>query len=115
MAIKATRPKYQADVYVDPTTTIELDMDDPQDVCTAAEVNRLKKAGDFEGIVEIHATHPLFKTKMVRAPEKVATRTVYVLVNKSGVTSKIKDPAVLPMMQKDGFTLDHTEEEDIIG
>ena len=115
MAIKATRPKYQADVYVEPTTTIELDMDDPQDVCTAAEVNRLKKAGDFEGIVELHATHPLFTTKMIRAPEKVATRTVYVMTNKAGVTSKIKDPAVLAVMQKDGFAIDHTEEEDIIG
>ena len=115
MAIKAARPKYQPDIYVDPATAIELDMDDPQDVCTAAEVNRLKKAGDFEGIIELHAVHPVFRIKRVRAPERVATRTVYIMVDSNGVTSKIKDPAVLPMMQQDGFKIDHTEEEDIIG
>ena len=115
MAYKRSRDKYQPDVYIDPDTGIELDMDDPQDVTTAAQVTRLKRDGDHQGLVDLHATHPLFSTKKEHGQVKVGTRTVYVMVDKQGVESKIKDAAVLAVMQKDGFTINRTEEEDIIG
>ena len=113
MAFKRSRDKYEPDVYVDPSTGIELDMDDPQDVTTAAQVTRLKRDGDFQGLVDLHAVHPLFKTKKKHGQVKVGTRTVYIMVDKAGVESRIKDPAVLAIMQKDGFTINRTEEEDI--
>ena len=115
MAFKRSRDKYQPDVYVDPDTGIELDMDDPQHVNTAAEVTRLKRDGDYEGLVNLHAVHPLFKTKKKHGAVKVGTRTVYIMVDKKGIESRVKDPTVLALMQKDGFTINRTEEEDIVG
>ena len=115
MAYKRSRDKYEPDVYVDPSTGIELDMDDPQDVTTAAQVSRLKRDGDHQGLVDLHAVHPLFKTKKEHGATKVGTRTVYIMVDKQGVESTIKDPNVLAVMQKDGFKITRTEEEDIIG
>ena len=114
MAYKRSRDKYEPDVYVDPSTGIELDMDDPQDVTTAAQVSRLKRDGDFQGLVDLHAIHPLFKTKKTHSLVKVGTRTIYVLT-KNGIESRIKDSSVLAVMQKDGFVVDRTEEEDIMG
>ena len=114
MAYKRSRDKYQPDVYVDPDTAIELDMDDPQDVTTAAQVTRLKREGDHEGLVNLHAIHPLFKTKKHRGPVKMGTRTIYILT-KNGKESRIKDSSVLGTMEKSGFIVDRTEEEDIIG
>ena len=114
MAYKRSRDKYEPDVYVDPSTGIELDMDDPQDVTTAAQVSRLKKDGDHQGLVDLHAVHPLFKTKKQHGEVKVGSRTIYVLT-KNGVESRIKDGSILSVMQKDGFVVDRTEEEDIMG
>ena len=114
MAYKRSRDKYQPDVYVDPDTAIELDMDDPQDVTTAAQVSRLKRDGDHEGLVNLHAIHPLFKTKKTHGLVKMGTRTIYILT-KNGVESRIKDSTILAVMQKDGFVVDRTEEEDIMG
>ena len=115
MAYKRSRDKYEPDVYVDPTTGIELDMDDPQDVTTAAQVTRLKRDGDHQGLVDLHATHPLFRTKKRHTEVKVDTRTVYILTDSNGVESRIKDSAVLAIMQKDGFKITGTEEEDVMG
>ena len=114
MAYKRSRDKYEPDVYVDPSTGIELDMDDPQDVTTAAQVSRLKRDGDHQGLVDLHAVHPLFKTKKQHGEVKVGSRTIYVLT-KNGVESRIKDGSILSVMQKDGFVVDRTEEEDIMG
>ena len=115
MAYKRSRDKYEPDVYIDPGTGIELDMDDPQDVTTAAQVTRLKRDGDHQGLVDLHATHPLFSTKKKHGQVKVGTCTIYIMVDKNGVESRIKDGAVLSVMQKDGFTINRTEEEDITG
>ena len=115
MSIRTKRPGYKPDVFVDPTLTIELDMSDPQDVTTAAQATRLKKDGDYEGLVELHAAHSLFKTKKEHGPIKVDTRTVYILVDSNGVQSRIKDTTVIPSMQKDGFKIVGTEEEDVMG
>ena len=114
MAFKRSRDKYEPDVYVDPGTGLELDMDDPQDVTTAAQVSRLKRDGDFQGLVDLHAIHPLFKTKKQHGEVKVGSRTVYVLT-KNGVESRIKDSSVLDTMERSGFIIDRTEEEDIMG
>ena len=114
MAFKRSREGYKPDVYVDPSTSIELDMDDPQDVTTAAQVSRLKRDGDHQGLVDLHAVHPLFKTKKQHGEVKVGSRTIYVLT-KNGVESRIKDGSILSVMQKDGFVVDRTEEEDIMG
>jgi|TARA_Y100000034_G_scaffold26649_1_gene31752 hypothetical protein len=115
MAYKRSRDKYEPDVYVDPSTGIELDMDDPQDVTTAAQVTRLKRDGDHQGLVDLHATHPLFKTKKKHVAVKVDTRTVYIMTDSNGVESRIKDPDVIPRMQKDGFRITGTKEEDVMG
>ena len=114
MAFKRRRDKYEPDVYVDPNTGLELDMDDPQDVTTAAQVSRLKRDGDFQGLVDLHAIHPLFKTKKTHGLVKVGSHTIYILT-KNGVESRIKDSSILAVMQKDGFVVDRTEEEDIMG
>ena len=114
MAFKRSREGYKPDVYVDPSTGIELDMDDPQDVTTAAQVSRLKRDGDHEGLVNLHAIHPLFKTKKTHSLVKVGTRTIYVLT-KNGIESRITDSSVLTVMEKSGFIVDRTEEEDIMG
>ena len=114
MALKRSRDKYEPDVYVDRSTGIELDMDDPQDVTTAGQVARLKRDGDHDGLVNLHAVHPLFRTKKVHGPQKVGTRKIYVMI-KNGKESRIKeDGAILALMQKDGFVVDRTEDEDII-
>ena len=115
MAYKRSRDKYEPDVYVDPATGIELDMNDPQDVTTAAQVTRLKRDGDHQGLVDLHATHPLFRTKKEHGPIKVDTRTVYILVDANGVESRVKDGTVIASMQKDGFKVLRTEQEDIMG
>ena len=114
MAYKRSRDKYEPDVYVDPSTGIELDMDDPQDVTTAAQVSRLKRDGDHQGLVDLHAVHPLFKTKKQHGEVKVGSRTIYVLT-KNGVESRIKDGSILSVIQNDGFVVYRTEEEDIMG
>ena len=114
MAFKRSRDKYEPDVYVDPSTGLELDMDDPQDVTTSAQVSRLKRDGDFQGLVDLHAIHPLFKTKKKYSPVKIGTRTVYILTKK-GQESRITDSSVLTVMEKSGFIVDRTEDEDIMG
>ena len=114
MAFKRSREGYKPDVYVDPSTGIELDMDDPQDVTTAAQVTRLKRDEDFQGLVDLHAVHPLFKTKKKHGQVKVGTRTVYILTKK-GQESRITDSSVLTVMEKSGFIVDRTEDEDIMG
>ena len=115
MAYKRSRDKYEPDVYVDPSTGIELDMDDPQDVTTAAQATRLKRDGDYQGLVELHACHSLFSTKKAQGQVKVDTREVYIMVDKNGVESKVTDSAVLEVMERSGFTINRVEQEDIMG
>ena len=115
MALKRSRDKYSPDIYVDPSTTITLDMDDPQDVTTAAEVTRLKRDRDYDGLVELHAAHPLFSTKRQRGPIKVDDRIVYIMVDSNGVESKVRDTDALATMKDSGFKVDRTEVEDIMG
>ena len=115
MALRNKRAGYKPDVFVDPSQTIELDMSDPQDVVTAAQATRLKRDGEYEGLVEVHAAHSLFKTKKEHGQIKVDTRTVYILVDSNGVESRIKDSTVLASMQRDGFKITGTVEEDVVG
>ena len=93
---------------------VELDPKDPQDAVIIAQRARLIRDGDYEGVVQLQASSLLFTTKKEHQPVKVGTRTVYILTKK-GQESKITDGTVLPSMQKDGFVVDRTEEEDIMG
>tara|TARA_Y100000310_G_C20196774_1_gene585044 strand:+ start:97 stop:444 length:348 start_codon:yes stop_codon:yes gene_type:complete len=114
--LKPGKSKYTPDIFVDPEFSIKLDMDDAQDVATAAQAIRLKREGDYEGLEQLALCSTFFKTKKVNTGKEVlGQRTIYIMTNKSGVTSRIKDPAVLANMQKDGFTVIGTEEEDILG
>ena len=92
---------------------VELDPNDVQDAVIMAQKTRLIRDGDYEGVVQLQAISQVFTTKKEHKPEKVGTRTVYVLT-KNGQESRITDGDVLPSMQKDGFVVDRTEQEDIM-
>ena len=92
---------------------VELDPNDPQDAVIIAQRARLIRDGDYEGVVQLQASSLLFTTKKEHQPVKVGTRTVYILTKK-GQESRITDGDVLPSMQKDGFVVDRTEQEDIM-